>query len=100
MSSLHKKVLALFIVAVLDAVLTVGLVVHGWGEANPMLNWYMHMTDVSTMAITKIVVTFLLLYIIYDKERAERHLDWAIPLYIVILFGGLVFQFAWLKIGG
>jgi hypothetical protein len=91
-TNLHKKVLALFIIAVSDSILTVYLVVKGWGEANPLMNWYMHMTDVTCMAITKIIGTFIILFLLYKRKETEKHLNWAIPAYLTILFGGVSIQ--------
>jgi hypothetical protein len=93
LTSLHKKVLALFIIVVGDAVITVYLIVtQGWGEANPILDWCMENSNVSVMAITKIVISFLLLFLICKKEEAERHLNWAIPFYVIFLAVGMGFQ--------
>ena len=89
MSSLHIKILSLLTIAVADALLTVYLVVQGFGEANPLMNWYMQQTNVVWMAITKIFITTFLLFLIHKKAVAEKHLNWAIPTYLIILFGGI-----------
>ena len=92
MSSLHRKILSLLTIAVADALLTVVLVVKGFGEANPLMNWYMQQTDVVWMAVTKIIMTTFLLFLIHKKAIAEKYLNWAIPTYLIILFGGLAVQ--------
>jgi hypothetical protein len=93
--SSSKKILSLFVIIVCDSMLTIYLVVEGWGEANPLMNWYMQMTSVTWMAITKIIGSFITLFLISKRKETERYLNWAIPLYICILMGGLMFQFIW-----
>lgn len=97
MKILHRKVLALFIIIVCDSILTVYLIIKGWGEANPIMNWYIQLTDVTWMAITKIVISFILLLMIHKRDEASRQLDWVIPLYIFLLVGGIMFQFVWIE---
>ena len=92
MTSFHTKILCLLTIAVADSLLTVFLVVKGFGEANPLMNWYMHQTNVVCMAATKILLTAFLLFLIHKKSVAERHLNWAIPTYIILFFGGLIAQ--------
>ncbi len=92
MSSFHTKILTLLTLAVADSLLTVFLVVKGFGEANPLMNWYMQQTSVVWMAVTKIALTAFLLFLIHKKEIAERHLNWAIPTYLILFFAGVIAQ--------
>ena len=81
MSSFHTKILTLLTLAVADSLLTVFLVVKGFGEASVV--W---------MAVTKIALTAFLLFLIHKKEIAERHLNWAIPTYLILFFAGVIAQ--------
>ncbi len=100
MSSLHTKILSLLTIAVADSLLTVFLVVKGFGEANPLMNWYMHQTSVVWMAVTKISLTAFILFLISKNEIAEKHLNWAIPTYIIIFFLGIGSQWVFAILTG
>jgi hypothetical protein len=94
MSSKEIKVLFLFIIVIIDALGTVYLISGGLiGESNPMLNWILQKTDVTFMAMFKIVMTLLLLISILKSKYLELHMNWAIPTYIIILFGSVATQF-------
>lgn len=93
MSSLHKKILALFIISVVDSLFTVFMISKGWAsEANPIMEWYMHQTNLSCMGITKIVVTFLLLSLMIKQEIAEKYISCGIGIYLFMLLGPITLQ--------
>jgi len=96
--NLNRKILILFIIVVVDSLVTVYLICTGYAiEANPIMRWYMHQTSLTWMAITKMVGSLILLYLLKNMKEANRHLDWAIPAYLFILGSAIMLQIAWLR---
>jgi len=96
LSSLQKKFLILLGIIIADSLFTIYLVTHGHGEANPMLNWYMQYVGVVGMAITKIVVSTVILIGVYKLDLGEftdKSLSWGIAAYLIIFIVSFSAQF-------
>jgi len=94
MNQPQRKILALFILLVSDSILTVYLITVGWEEVNPLMNWVIVISNVSWMAITKILIgLFSILFLFKYHKQTIKYIDWTILIYAIFLFGGLALQF-------
>lgn len=95
MDKTDLKILAVFIMVVLDAVATVWLMTLGWEEANPALAWVAENWSISGMAITKILWTLVLMAFALQWQEFRKYVNYLIVGYVVLYTGGWWFQFAW-----
>jgi len=99
MSDFRKKILALFIIVVLDSISTIYFISKGWAkEWNPVMEWYIHMTDVTSMGISKILITMLFLMFmrridLSQNKSIETILTFGIIGYIIIYISLTLAQF-------
>jgi hypothetical protein len=94
MSSVEKKVLLLFIIVLIDSLATVYLISSGlvYSELNPIFEWIRLRSDVTFMIMVKIALSLFLLITIIKNKYLDKHINWAIPAYLFILFGGVAIQ--------
>jgi hypothetical protein len=94
MSSVEKKVLLLFIIVLIDSLATVYLISSGlvYSELNPIFEWIRLRSDVTFMIMVKIALSLFLLIAIIKNKYLDKHINWAIPAYLFILFGGVAIQ--------
>ena len=90
MNKFNTKIIILFLISTIDAVLTVYLVTKGWSEIGPI--WYLitEATNITIAAIIKILVTFGILVYIVKTRKFEKYLSLAIIVYCVIYGSSLV----------
>ena len=99
MSDFRKKILALFIIVVLDSISTIYFITKGWAtEWNPVVEWYIHMTDVTSMGISKILMAMLFLMFmrridLSQNKSIETILTFGIIGYIIIYISLTLAQF-------
>lgn len=86
--SFNRKVLLIFIAIVLDAVVTVYLMVKGFGEANPAMAWVAAVTSPSGMAVAKIIWSMILLFMLTKREEFRKYIDYLIVCYFLLYTGG------------
>jgi len=84
----NKKILAIFIFIVIDAVTTVWLMMHGHGEANPIMAWVVSMTSPSSMAVGKIIWSMILIFMLLKREEFRKYIDYLIICYFFLYAGG------------
>lgn len=94
MSPVERKVFSLFIIILIDSLATVYLISTGLavGELNPILDWIRLNSDVTFMVMVKIGLSLFLLSAIVKSKYANKHLKWAIPTYVFMIFGGVATQ--------
>ena len=95
LSKIHfnKKILAIFIFIVLDAVVTVWLMAKGFGEANPVMAWVVSVTSPSGMAVGKIIWSMILIFMLLKREEFRKYIDYLIICYFFLYAGGWWMQF-------
>ena len=86
--SYRSRILLIFTIVVLDAVSTVWLMSHGFGEANPIMAWIADATSPSIMAIIKIIFSLVLIVWLIPKEKFDKYVNYLIICYISIYILG------------
>jgi len=89
------KVILIFTVIVLDAVATVYLMAHGYGEVNPVMGWVAEASSPSMMAVSKIAWSLALLGLLLGLKEFRRLIDYLIVGYAALYSTGWSAQLIW-----
>lgn len=92
--SFANKVAFIYLVIVVDAVLTAILLEMGFGEVNPMMAWVATEYSPKIMAAFKILWSGAMLVVLVNLKPFKKLIDDLIALYLSIYFGGLLAQLA------
>jgi len=94
--SFDRKVLLIFSAIVLDALATMWLMlVYGYGEVNPALNWVAENWSPSGMAIAKIAWSLALMSIVMIRKEFHKYIDYLVIGYFILYTFGWASQLIW-----
>ena len=80
----ERNTLTLFTVIVADTILTLYLLVNGFTEANPILNSFIAISNEIYMAISKIILSCVVLIIVFKRKESDIYIKWGLRAYLII----------------